>query len=293
MKRLGVLVITLVAARVETATAGSSCGSGGSSGSHSSSDSSTDDSSSFDSSSTDDSSGASPLVAQVDLCRDRVDVAGYARCKKFGAWGANLRFPSLIIELGTAVRQFASPLGERAGTISHGDESFSYRVIGPSSGARKLPLDTAVVATLRVGVALRYGFYVAADAEVGALTDGTARAEMTSSGVRGTPAIEQTSVAVLSGLGVAGVRARLGSLNLGVEAAGGFRTLTYNYDSKYHACEETMSITTGMTVLEARARAAVWVSPFVTLGATAGKSLIDDSWVGGIYVGAHSRAFGR
>jgi hypothetical protein len=115
---------------------------------------------------------------------------------------------------------------------------------------------------------------------------------MTTSGERGTPDIEQTSVSVMSALAVGGFGARFGRVGLGVEAAGGFRVLTYEYSSTYHACETTLTLFEAQEVLEARARAQYFLSPFAAVGVTYGKSLIDDAWVGGIYLGLTSRAYG-
>jgi len=210
---------------------------------------------------------------------------------KFGVWHENLRMPVIILEVGTAVRQFASPLGERTSTVKHGDESFSYRVVGPMNGAQRA-LDVAVVAQIRLGVGLSHGVFVAVDAEIGGVAGGASTPEMTSSGALGSPDIAETSVVVLSGLGVAGIRGNVGHVNLGVEVAGGGRTLTYAYESHYHACEQTDSISASMPVLEGRARASYWVSPYVYVGATVGKSLIDESWMSGVVLGANSRAFG-
>lgn len=288
--RVGLIALALAALPAATASAGESCDSGGGSSGGSSSGSSSDSSGGSSDYSSSDSSSSSTSAPAVPACVDGTDVHGYRTCTKFGTWSNNLRVPAIIIELGTAVRQFPSPLGERTGTVTHGEESFAYRVVGP--GTANVAMDTAVVGTLRVGVGLRHGFYVAADGEAGGLTASQGSSEMTSSGVRGTPDFRQTHVVVLSGLGVLGVRARLGNLQLGAEAAGGLRTLTYSYQSNYLACEQTASFTTSMPVLEARARAALWVTPFISIGATAGKSVIDEAWVGGVYFNANSRAFG-
>jgi hypothetical protein len=47
-----------------------------------------------------------------------------------------------------------------------------------------------------------------------------------------------------------------------------------------------------MPVLEARARGSVWVTPFISVGATAGKSLVDEGTVAGMYMQWSTRAFG-
>ncbi|MGE3542743.1 MAG: hypothetical protein AB7L28_02390 [Kofleriaceae bacterium] len=136
------------------------------------------------------------------------------------------------------------------------------------------------------------GFYVAAELDAGTLTSSHVTAEMTSSGLRGTPELSPSGIVVLGGAAVAGARTDLGRLVLGIEAAGGARALAYSYDSTYHACETTTSITDVVPTLEGRVRAAVWATPFISIGATAGKSILDESWIGGVFVGGTTRAFG-
>ena len=276
MKRFAILVVLLAAERAHAGECGSS-----------SSDSSSDSS---DDSSSDESSSSSSSEPAVPACVDTTDVHGFRNCTRFGTWGNTTSMPGFILELGTAVRQFAQPLRARSGSLSHDQESFSYRVVNPMAETDQL--ETAAVVSARVGVAIRHGFYVAGEAEFGAIAGAATHAEMTSEGDRGTPLIEQTSVTVTSALAVGGFRTRLGSLGVGVEAAGGFRLLSYNFSSQYHACETTMTLYETQEVLEARARAQYFVTPFVAVGATYGKSLIDDAWVGGIYIGGTTRAFG-
>jgi hypothetical protein len=273
--RAGLAIAALIALRAEDATAGS-CG--GSSGS--------------DSSSSSDSGGSSSSIPAIPACSDATDIVGYRRCTEFGAWGANLRKPLVQIELGTAMRTFASPTGERWGSLEHDSESFSFRTVGASESAR--PFDTALVTTLRIALGGRYGSFLALEGELGGLVEQTGgRVEMMTSGLLGTPSIEQTHAIVVSGLAVAGAGGSIGRLRLGAEVAGGVRDVAYLYESHYLACEqsETLSITTG--VLEARARAGVWLSPFVSVGVTAGASLLDrGAWVGGLSVGVVTQAFG-
>lgn len=197
--------------------------------------------------------------------------------------------PALSFELGTTMRQFAAPAGAHVGTVTHGLESFRYRTINPRAPSA---LDTAVLGQLRIGVGLTRGFYVAIEGEAGGVTDGGADAEMMSTGERGAPEIMATHVAMFGGLAVAGARTRVGALDLGLEAAGGAHLLVYGYDSHYLACETSTSITETMPALEGRARAALWLTPFLSLGVTAGKSLIDRAWMGGVSFGFSSRAFG-
>ena len=196
--------------------------------------------------------------------------------------------PPITVELGTSMFQLTSPLSSRTGTVTHGADSFTYRVAAP----QKPESDTAFVGTLRVGVGLGKTMYVAAEGNIGGVSGGRVAAEMMEGTERGTPSVEATGVGVAGLLGVVGARTRMGRLDLGLEAAGGVRSLIYQYESHYLACETTMSIIESMPALEARGRAALWVTPHIQIGASAGKSLLDESWITGIHVGATSRVFG-
>ena len=79
--------------------------------------------------------------------------------------------------------------------------------------------------------------------------------------------------------------------DLGVELAGGVRGLAYEFDSTYLACETTTTVTTVQAVLEARARASVWLTPRLALSALAGKSALDGGMVGGLAIGFTNHAF--
>ena len=105
------------------------------------------------------------------------------------------------------------------------------------------------------------------------------------------PTIEKSSATVSTALGVLGARA--GERNrFGIELAGGVRTVRYEYTSRYLACETDAVVTASQSVVEVRARASTWLTPFVSLGATAGASVIDrGDWMAGLYLGVHSHAF--
>jgi hypothetical protein len=211
-------------------------------------------------------------------------------CAEYGAWRLK-NMPAISLDLGVATRTLASPLGEQTGSVTHDLESFSYRVVGPASQPTA-QLDSAVVGQLRVSGALGHGFYLAGEMEIGALTSSSVAAEMTSSGDLGTPTLTSSSTTLVGGVGVVGFGGRIGSVDLGLEVAGGGRALLYSYDSTYLACETTTTVAAGSAVLEGRARAAVWLSPHVTLSVVAGKSALDDGMMGGLSIGLNSHAFG-
>ncbi|MBA3465369.1 MAG: hypothetical protein H0T46_35890 [Deltaproteobacteria bacterium] len=267
MRRVLAFVIVLAA---RPALAGPTCDGG------------SDDTSSFSDSDDDDHRSTEPA------CIETSDVHGYRTCTPFGKWGRSARWPSLFVSAGTAMRRFASPMSTTDSTVTHDGESFRYRVTRPERAA----LDTAIVAQVRAGIGLRHGFYGAIELEAGGLADGSTNPEMMSSGVLGTPEIRAAGVAVLGGAIALGARLRSGVLDAGLEGVAGVRTLVYQYESHYLACETTTSITATTPVFEARGRAALWLTPFISLGVTAGRSLVDDAWITGLHLGASTRAFG-
>jgi len=263
--RTSIVALALVAISASVANA-SPCGGGDS-------DSSTD----FSSFSSDDSPSDEPPCE--------------GPCAEYGAWRMR-NMPTVTLDFGVATRTLASPLGAETGTVTHDMQSFSYRVVGPASRP-SAPLENAVVGQLRVGAPLRHGFYVAGEMEIGALTGSGVAAEMTSSGELGTPTLTSSSTMLLGGVGVLGFGGRIGSVDLGLEVAGGGRVLAYTYDSAYLACETSSTITAASAVLEGRARASVWLSPHVTLSALAGRSALDDGIMGGLSIGFTNHAFGQ
>jgi len=93
--------------------------------------------------------------------------------------------------------------------------------------------------------------------------------------------------AFVQGGGVVGFAAAVGPLDLGAEAAvdGRSTRLTTNINKRAPADTEA--------VIEARVRAALWLTPWMTVTAEAGSGVLDRSeWVAAVGVGIHTRAFG-
>jgi hypothetical protein len=229
-------------------------------------------------------------VAAQPACEDSSEVVGYRQCTKFGTWGTNTRIPHLSLEAGVAVRQFGSMLDNQTGKVQHGAQEFLYRVVTPGDTQE---LDTAVFSTVRLGVGT--SLYSAVELGVGALAQpGRAGTEMmTDGGAYGSPQLEQKRGFVVDTLATVGVRgsSRLGGL--GVELAGGLRAASYTFHSVHRACETDASIKAMGPLAEARARGEIWVNPWLTAGVSLGTSLLERGmWVGGLYLGVHSRAFG-
>jgi hypothetical protein len=224
-------------------------------------------------------------------CEDDSDVVGLRHCSKFGDWATDLGMPQIIIEAGAVVRRFASLLDRQTGTVTHGVESFSYRVL---QTARSRPLDTAVLSSLRAGVALPHGLYTALEVDLGGLArPGATPTEMMSTGVFGSPDLRQDHGFIVDSVGAVGVHGTVGSGGLGVELAGGMRGVSYSFHSSYHDCEQSTSVRALAAIAEARVRGELWLGPWVTAGVTVGTSVLDrNSWMGGVYLGVHTRAFG-
>ncbi len=282
---LAAALLVVIAARAEPVHAGT-CG-GGSGGGGGGGGSSGGGGGSSGGSSSSSSSGSS---SSAPACHDSTDIVGYRECTGYGRWGANLGIPLLIFEVGMNVQAFASPLGERDGRVEHGEQEFSYRVVDPG-GASAPAKATAVMTTLRVGAGGR-GIYGAAEVELGGLVSDSSRAEMITRGEVGAPTIEQTSTLAFGALGVLGAQGSTRRATFGVELVGGVRGVIYHYESRYLACQQTESIATSRPVLEARARASIWLSPVINAGVVVGSSVIDrGAFMGGVFLGANTRAF--
>jgi hypothetical protein len=235
--------------------------------------------------------GDEPGISSRPRCEDTSDVVGYRECTRFGAWGMNTRIPRITIEGGVLVRQFASRLDGQTGTFRHGKESFTYRAM---TGTPRRVLDTAVLSTLRANLALSHGLYVAAEVDLGGIAaPGRAATEMMSSGVFGDPELRQDGGFVVDSLATVGLRGAGRTGALAVELSGGMRAVSYGFHSTYHDCVAGSSVVTYGPVGEARARGELWLSPWLTAGVTVGTSVLESrTWMGGLYLGVHTRAFG-
>src|SRR5207253_5418763 len=122
----------------------------------------------------------------------------------------------------------------------------------------------------------------AAEGELGGVAGADAHAEMLNKGTRGTPELQHMSTVLGQGGGVFGWQARQDRFGVSAEVAGGGRVVTSSYQSTYGACVQSSSVSGGQSYAEGRVRAAYWFNTFGQVGVTAGKSLIDDSWMTGV-----------
>jgi hypothetical protein len=234
--------------------------------------------------------GGSGYLRALDGCDRDSDVVGLRRCRRFAAWGKNLEYPQVILEAGALVRRSPSLLGGQIGRVSHGVESFTYHMSQPS-GARRF--DTAVVSSLRATIGLSHAVYGGVELDLGSVYPPRGDAETTSAGAFGSPDRPPRHGLLADALGVAGVRAGNGFGALGVELAGGVRAVSYAFRSSYHDCWQSTSVGALAAVVEARVRGELWVTPWLTAGAAVGTSVLErGAWLGGLYLGVHSHAFG-
>jgi hypothetical protein len=234
--------------------------------------------------------GSSGYLHAPTACDHDSSVVGLRRCQRFAAWAKNLEYPQFILEGGALVRRFPSLLGSQLGSVSHGVESFSYRMIQPASVRR---FDTALLASLRATVDLSRAVYGGVELDLGSVFPSQPATEMVSAGVFGSPDLQPRHGLLGDALGVAGVRVATGFGALGVELAGGVRAVSYAFRSSYHDCVQSTSVSALAAVAEARARGELWLTPWLTAGVTLGTSVVErNAWMGGLYLGVHSHAFG-
>lgn len=222
-------------------------------------------------------------------CEDSSDVVGLRHCARYAAWA--VRFPRLVIEAGAMVRRFPSLLDDQRGSVSHGAESFAYRVV---QTAPRRALDTAILSTMRASLSLSGALYGGLEVDLGGVAQpGQAKAEMMSTGTFGSPRLAQDSGFIVDTLGLVGLRSALGFGGVAVELAGGVRTVSYSFHSDYHDCVSSTTVSAVAPVGDARARGELWLGPWLTAGVAVGTSLLERrNWSGALYLGIHSRAFG-
>lgn len=148
----------------------------------------------------------------------------------------------------------------------HGRE---YGVISPARGRA-----TALASALRIGLDIGSHGYLAFEGELGGAA------------TSGELAMLSTGGTFVGGYGVIGARAGGSTATLSAELAAGVRDISDGRNDR-------MAVSTASGVLEARVRGEVWLTPWISAGATVGSSLVDrGDWMAGFYIGVHARAFG-
>ncbi|HEU4611081.1 MAG TPA: hypothetical protein VFS15_03350 [Kofleriaceae bacterium] len=167
--------------------------------------------------------------------------------------------PDVMVGVGVNLRHFAAP---------------SRDVAARSTAPTPSPTDSApnaLTATERLGFQLLHPLYGALEVELGNFT------------YTGTESSRSARDILLVGAGAIGLRGNLAFAALGVELAGGGLAYSHPDDRGLR----------GAPLLEVRGRADIWLTPWFTVGATLGTSLIrDDEWLAGVSLATHTAPFG-
>jgi hypothetical protein len=80
--------------------------------------------------------------------------------------------------------------------------------------------------------------------------------------------------------------------SLALEGGGGMRSVSYTFNSSYHNCATSTTISQTRPVAEARVRGELWLNPWIAAGAVFGaNALAQNDWQAGVFFGFHTRAF--
>jgi len=192
-------------------------------------------------------------------------VVGRRRCPPYGEWGAALESPYVIVRFGVNMRRLP---GTAAPATTAPAKSTPRSTTDPSTQFPEEASGTNYSVSEQIAVSTSSASYFAFEVEVSPTT--------TDQVPPGTRAFAAASHLVF------GLHAGSKAINLGGEIAGGVRLI-----------DTTEADAGEQPVLEVRGRGDFWLSPWITLGAAVGKSLIDKGdWFTGISLGIHSYAFG-
>ncbi|HUJ63831.1 MAG TPA: hypothetical protein VLX92_35265 [Kofleriaceae bacterium] len=200
-------------------------------------------------------------------CVETNDVVGYRECTQYGVWSNNLAMPPLLLDLAFRVRQL--PLAAGPGIVPSPPPGTAART---ATGSASTP-SAALLTTTALRLAFGNGpAYLGLEGELGTIE---------SAAGNDTPNLTGS---MIGGYLVGGLRATSRSGSMGVEVAGGVRSLS-------DPLATVQAEHTG--VLELRARGELWVGPWLSVGAMAGTSIVESGdWMAGVFVGVHSRAYG-
>lgn len=272
--RVALATLALGAGRAAVATACGGDGDGSSSGNASAGASSSG------------GGGDGVTYVTVPACEDSSDVVGYRRCSSYGSrWAIPEHLPALALELSSWTARIDLADVEAGGTVHHsfGDD-YNYRVVGADLGGSAL----ANGLKLRL-VGHHRGLYLGVEGAVGHLGADRRTTPMATSD--GLTAMTSSADTLVMGGAVLGIDRGYGRVSLGAEVMGGARGVVVEAKSVRGACETTDTTVVGHAVVEGRVRADVWLTPWITAGAYAGKDVLDGQTSAGLSLGGHLRAF--
>ena len=215
-------------------------------------------------------------------CEEVSPVVGHAVCTRFGRWDAGRR-PAIRFAGGASLIRI--PVGDLAlsGAAAHADApSMSYAVVGSDRSATGGAFDLGVTA------ALGRHLYVGIDGSIGALESGP----MSVSSATAELGVETRSLVYLAGAAVAGAQVDLGALQLRGEVGVGVRAVGATVETNHADCVLSDTHYDAAPLIRPRLSAQRWVTPWVSVGASAGTNLARRGETSfGLFVGGHLRAF--
>ena len=198
--------------------------------------------------------GERPWVL-TDDCREDHDVVGYQHCRRFGEWSRAAREPDLAVEVGVGVRHVLSPPVPPMMMLARGAELARYADLAAG--------DVRFTAGA-------HGLYAGVEIAMGDLTRDT-----------------YAFGAFVEGGGIVGARLALSPFEIGGELFAGGRSirLTHNINDNKASADR-------YGVVEVRAIAGAWVTPWLLLEASVGTGILDrEEWLATIGVAFHSRSY--
>ncbi|MBX3159509.1 MAG: hypothetical protein KF773_26295 [Deltaproteobacteria bacterium] len=194
-------------------------------------------------------------------------VVGSGNCR-FGIWGEALEAPYMSVTIGAVMRVLPRPSssGPRATTTRATTDTESGGIGGGSAPTVE---DRSWAYVERVTVAPWRAGYFGVEMELGvsdvSLSDPGARR------------------VIAGGAALAGLRVGSTWLTLTGEIAAGGRVMEISGSPRYD----------GSGLVELRARADIWLGPWVTIGGMVGRNLLQENeWTAGIALGMHTWSFG-
>lgn len=204
-------------------------------------------------------------------CNETDPVMGYQRCSRFGSWGSLARMPALTLEAGVLFHRF-----RETDLVDPSEGPVAARVLSPTPSNL-----TASGVQFRLSLSPFGPLYVAAESDWGLVSATEIR---DASGAAYEPGVG----AYFAARGVLGVRSRAtSSTTAGVEVAGGWRMVTWGTPTA-----STGTIGAAGPDVQLRARGEYWMSPWLTLNAAVGTSVLArGDWMATLSLAIHSRAF--
>ncbi|MEZ4399808.1 MAG: hypothetical protein R3B06_07305 [Kofleriaceae bacterium] len=218
-------------------------------------------------------------------CYDVSDIHGYQQCRSYGSdWAIPEHLPAIALELSSWSTRVDFGAVDVRGTMSHDSgTSYNYRVVGTDLGADQ----AAAGAKLRL-VGHHGRFYLGLEGGLARVAgDGRVMTDASPDGL--TTLTTSADTLALGGV-VAGIDHRVGRLSIGGELFAGGAGLVVEATSVRGACETSDTHWAGRGVIEARARADVWMTPWLTVGAYGGKDVVSGVASAGLGIGGHLRA---